>query len=97
MRLTELQWIFGSRTRHAFLFGCNIFQRNGVFDAQRQCAYRERFKAVLNAEIFALQLKRITDCIEHLSGQIEMWDVVNEQSQSVSRAISTRGLGHNIV
>lgn len=122
------------QTRHAFLFGCNIFQWDGVRDAQRQSAYRERFQEVLNfattgfywasyepqrghpkydasqrvaqwcnahgirikghplawnysdpqwlpddsAEIFALQQKRIEDCIQHLRGQIETWDVVNE-------------------
>ena len=36
------------QTRHAFLFGCNIFVWDGVPDEKLQTAYRERFAALLN-------------------------------------------------
>jgi len=36
------------QTRHAFLFGCNIFAWDGVPDEKLQSAYRQRFAALLN-------------------------------------------------
>ncbi len=37
------------QTRHAFLFGCNIFAWGTLGDAEREQAYRQRFAELLNS------------------------------------------------
>jgi GH35 family endo-1,4-beta-xylanase len=122
------------QTRHAFLFGCNLFLYGRAGDERDEAAYRERFAGLFNyatlpcywpsyeprrgrtdqgrlermarwcrangitpkghplawnhtdppwlpddsAEVRALQLARIDDCVQHFRGLIDVWDVVNE-------------------
>ena len=123
-----------AQTRHAFLFGCNIFKFGSFEDPKEEATYRDRYREVFNfatlpfywpqyeprrgaprhakaeatarwcreqgirtkghplawnysdprwlpedsEEILRLQRERISDCVSHLKGLIDTWDVVNE-------------------
>ena len=122
------------QTRHAFLFGCNLFLFGRAGNDRDEAAYREQFAGLFNyatlpfywpsyeprrghpdharvekmarwcrdhgitpkghplawnfadppwlpdgaAEVRALQMARIDDCVKHFRSTIDVWDVVNE-------------------
>ena len=123
-----------AQTRHAFLFGSNIYKWGRCKSPEHDKVYKQRFAEVLNYatlsyywaayerqqgkpghayreqvakwcksngiatkghplawncadpdwlpddpdKVMALQLARITDCVQHFRGLIDRWDVVNE-------------------